>query len=182
MNERSISSVDALVLLWVVCAIFSDSALAVFSASVIHEGAHIIALRVTGGKYRINTASAGLRIRYASGSLGVGRELAVILSGVAANIVFGLAAVAFGYFRIAAVNLIIAAFNILPISSLDGGEALYCCASSRLDPFSCEKMCHTVSLFSASVFWAISLYFQFRIAPSPEILCVAVYLLMNELI
>lgn len=102
-------------------------------AAAIHECGHLLALRALGvpiDGFRLTAFGAVL---YASGAqrLSYGRELLAVLAGPAINLACGLlAAVASLYFGwlnglvFAGANIILCAYNLLPILPLDGGRAL----------------------------------------------------------
>lgn len=101
-------------------------------SSFLHEVGHILALRLKGAD--INSVSFNLgdvAINSDCSKLSVNDEIIVSLSGVAVNLL--LSAVGFmfwhifGYkfcFDIVISNLLISAFNLIPIRFLDGGRAI----------------------------------------------------------
>nr|WP_325179665.1 hypothetical protein [uncultured Oscillibacter sp.] len=98
-------------------------------AAAVHEWGHWVLLRMLGAEvtgFRLSVLGAVLETD--SGRLSYGGELAAVLAGPAANLLSALAltAVAKGRWPAAVgANLILCAFNLLPIRPLDGGRALY---------------------------------------------------------
>lgn len=96
-----------------------------YSACIIHELGHIAAIRLTGGCVReISLSFFGIKIS-ADPPPTRAKELAVLLSGPAANLITGgicLHLGIFGFF--ARFSIAEGLFNLLPLSFLDGGAAL----------------------------------------------------------
>ena len=115
----------------------TDFISAYLAAAFIHECAHGVALRAVGGSVSgIVLTACGIRIiperRHL---LATEKELFVLLSGPAVNLILFLFFSNTVCSSFAAVNLATAFFNLLPYSFLDGGCALL--AASRI--FSCER-------------------------------------------
>jgi stage IV sporulation protein FB len=102
--------------------------------AALHEAGHFIAIAASGGEVEeVSFKTFGINIRLSrTAKLSYSDECIISLAGCAANLVCCLAA--FLLFRLgvaedkmyamAYMNLILCAFNIIPISSLDGGRAL----------------------------------------------------------
>ena len=165
-----------------VCALLCpEGAAELFSALIFHEAAHIAALRVCGARLvSLSPSGIGLRIRYAGASLSPRARLAIALSGAAANLALAIASAALGAFFFAAVNLVLAIFNLLPIEGLDGGEALSVILSDGAGYRA--HILRSVSTASAAALWMFSIFIQLRVAPSPETLAVSSVMLVRELL
>ncbi|MCQ4023151.1 hypothetical protein GMA13_09070 [Ruminococcus sp. zg-924] len=121
-----------------------DSSMTAFCAlinAVLHELGHIAVLRFYGCKIKSITLSMfDINIKKTECAVSINSEIAVALSGAAANILFSLL---FGvlYFcfdlyilRILSLSAVcLACFNLLPVDSLDGGCALMLFMMKRLD-------------------------------------------------
>ena len=165
-----------------------------FVSLALHEAAHIAALRAFGtSRIRFTPAPLGFRLRFGAADLPRRARLAVSLAGCAANALLAAASLAFGVYppesaalssgalRFAAINVSLAAFNLLPIDGLDGAEAISAILSDRVEPRRAYVVCRALSLSFALALWLVSVFVQLRIAPAPEILLAASFLLIREL-
>jgi len=118
---------------WFVLANGWEPLITVLGAAAVHELGHWIVLRRLGAAvtgFRVSALGAVLETD--GGCLSYGGELAAVLAGPAANLLAALALTALYENRWPAAtgaNLILCAFNLLPIRPLDGGRALYLLAS-----------------------------------------------------
>lgn len=123
----------------------------VLGAAAVHELGHWAVLRGLGGRvtgFRLSVLGAVLETD--SGRLSYGGELAAVLAGPAANLLWALALTALGG-RPAAVgaNLVLCAFNLLPIRPLDGGRAAYLLASWLAGPDAGEQAARCLGAVTA---------------------------------
>ena len=133
----------AILAAWFVLANGWEPLATVLGAAAVHELGHWAALRALGAEvagFRLSVLGAVLETD--SGRLSYGGELAAVLAGPGANLLAALALTALGGGRwIAAIgaNLVLCAFNLLPIRPLDGGRALYLLAAWLRGPAAGER-------------------------------------------
>lgn len=96
----------------------------VLLAAAVHEGGHLLVLRLSGGRlHRLTLTCCGAVLHCA---LPAGRfaRAAVCLAGPAASFALTALAGACGWYRLAGASVLLGAFNLLPMPPLDGGMAL----------------------------------------------------------
>lgn len=136
-----------------------DTSLTAFCAminAVLHEFGHILTLCVLGCKIKcINLSLFDINIKKTDCALSVNNEIAVSLSGPAANIfcalVFGLLYCLTNMsflLKLSFSALFLACFNLLPVETLDGGSALMLMLIKR---FSSETALKFIRIISCAV-------------------------------
>lgn len=145
------------------CAASGALMLPLAAAVFAHEAAHILVLRLVGGRLRdFRAAPFGLRLEIDESTLSVGGEALVAAAGSGANLLCagvaallyaaGIDLVAFG-----ALSFLYALINLLPALPLDGGRLLCLALAARGDPLRAVRVTAGVSLFlSLAVFLAAS--------------------------
>ena len=128
------------------CVTGGELMLPLAAAVFLHESAHILALRLCGGRMcGFRPVPFGLCIQYDENSLSLGGEIAVSGAGCAVNLLS--AAVSLVLYRFCGVDildfgivsLLTAALNLLPVQPLDGGRLLYLLLAAWRDPcFACR--------------------------------------------
>lgn len=131
----------------------------ILAAAAVHEAGHLLLLSHFGVKVeRLRLGAFGAEID-APGAvrLSYAKELAVTLGGVGANILCALfSAAAATYFSLpyfyvlAGANAVTAAYNLMPVSPLDGGRALYLVTAYFLGPAAGDAVSAAVGLLTAS--------------------------------
>lgn len=127
-----------LLAIWFVLANGWEPLATVLGAAAVHELGHWAVLRMLGAEvtgFRLGVLGAVLETD--SRRLSYGGELAAVLAGPAANLLAALVLTALGGERWPAAvgaNLVLCAFNLLPVRPLDGGRALYLLVSWAAGP------------------------------------------------
>ena len=128
---------------WFVLANGWEPLVTVLGAAVFHELGHWTVLHLLGAKAAALWLSVlGAAMEVDSGRLSYGGELAAVLAGPAANLLAALVLTALGGERWPAAvgaNLVLCAFNLLPVRPLDGGRALYLLVSWAAGPAAGEE-------------------------------------------
>ncbi len=120
----------------------------VLVAAVCHELGHLAALGLLGAKVeRFRLTAFGADIQADTRYMPYGRELLCTLAGPAVNLCLAfLFARVTGDYLLAGANLLLGGFNLLPVPSLDGGQALHILVSWWLDPMAADAVCRRVGL------------------------------------
>lgn len=140
---------------------------AVISASVLHELGHLAALRHYGVRVRaLRLTALGAELEAPKlVRLSYPRELIVTLSGIAVNLLCAaLLAVLVRHsggesaYLFAGAHLVLAAFNLLPVSTLDGARALLLLLAWGVGPVTAERVSTVVSLLVSLMLCALGGY------------------------
>ncbi|MBQ8303737.1 MAG: hypothetical protein IJX79_02165 [Clostridia bacterium] len=139
--------------------------LPVFLATAFHEVGHLAAMFVLHCQpKKINLIPGSIQIVRGFGVKTQG-EFFILLSGPLSNLLFAALAFVLYYFlrlpyliSFSAVNLLIFAFNMLPVRGLDGGSILYLTLSKILSNSKCEVIVDILSLLCGvlAVFLGVS--------------------------
>ncbi|MBU5627031.1 peptidase M50 [Oscillibacter sp. MSJ-2] len=124
-------------------------------ASGLHEIGHWAALRFFGvraERFRLAAWGAGM---VCGAGLSYGQELIAVIAGPAVNLICGVACAraaehmgwTSGYLY-AGAHVILGAFNLLPISVLDGGRAIELILSLWADPWLARRIVSILSIFT----------------------------------
>ncbi|MCM1579042.1 MAG: hypothetical protein NC078_09625 [Ruminococcus sp.] len=130
-----------------------------FFLCLAHEAGHIAAAEIFGLPIeKVTFCASGIRMSLKGGSRsrGLVRELVLLLSGAAVNFALAPLFILFGMRLWAMTSLALGTFNLLPLSSLDGGRA----AAAVLEYFSpaadiaaAQKVCDFVIIAAALAYF-----------------------------
>lgn len=141
-------------------------------SSVLHECGHLAAIVILSeNPEKIVFSASGMRIdRKRNASLSFSKEIIIAASGVLVNFLisfFSYTAYLIGksnfLFSVFAVNMIIGAFNILPLESLDGAVCLKYYLCRRTNEEKAETVMNIISVtvsVALIVFFAFTVYFR----------------------
>ncbi len=117
------------------------------AAAAVHEGGHMLVLRLSGGRlHRLTLTGCGAVLHCA---LPEGRfaRAAVCLAGPAASFALTALAQACGWYRLAGASVLLGVFNLLPLPPLDGGMVLeHLCAGGALAGRAVLALCSAAGL------------------------------------
>lgn len=151
-------------------------------AALLHEAGHLLTARLLGvGVSEITLLPLGADIKFSR--LTTYREdILTGISGAAANIISALLLLPLGahpavrYFICS--NLALAAINLLPVDTLDGGTVLRGILSARMPEKTASAVMAALSAASLSVLWLCSVYLMLRSCTGIELwaICMSVML------
>lgn len=120
---------------------------------IIHEAGHIMCLLILGEKpKKIELSFYGIKLeRYPMSGQNTAGELAIFISGPAANFIFSaiffmLSNIFHSLREAAVIGLCIGAFNLIPCKPLDGGNILYTVLCRNTKPKTADAICLAVSI------------------------------------
>ena len=131
---------------------------------LIHELGHLIAMAACKIKVReIHFTPVSLRMQAGGQTLTLGQELGLAAGGIAANLAAALFLWLFAFqsmrtMLLIAANLAVAAFNILPIGSLDGGRMIGSLCDRYLRPQAARFLSRLVSFVALIPLTALSVF------------------------
>ncbi|MBQ2730088.1 MAG: hypothetical protein IJF69_04880 [Clostridia bacterium] len=148
-------------------------------ALAVHEGGHIITALLLGwGPPKVSMGTTGIRLSY----FGIKKpfsSLAVSLSGCFFGALISLFPFLPTAFRLYSAGF--AAMNLLPVSRLDGGNALLSLLETGLLPDTSYKVARIASVSAVLAFWVLSIAVQLKSGVNVSLLCVSVYLTVSVL-
>ena len=151
-----------------------------FISVIFHELGHLAALLLCGGSISgISLTAFNVTIiekqRY---YLSLGRDLICTFAGPFANLV--LCVLTFGLFReFAIINLCICVFNLLPASSLDGGQALYLMLCRRFDNLKSALIVDIITVVTSSLLFFFGIIILLNNKFNFSLLFISLYLFLT---
>ena len=150
--------------LWMTALVFFDGsgeAAVTLIAALLHEFGHIGVMWLSDlGIREIGITPYGFEIQTKRGYSSFLEEISVSLAGCAVNFIFALLFYRFGgvWERFSLASISLGILNILPITCLDGGEALEAALCLKLLPDTAERICRVVSLVMLFLLWLPAVY------------------------
>lgn len=133
-------------------------------AALLHEAAHLLALRLFGVRVElIRFTVFGAEIRADTKYIPYWKDILCTLAGPVGNILAAfLFARAAGDYLSAGTNLLQGCFNLLPLTGLDGARALRLVLCCLLDPVRADRISRVVELAGAALLTLGVLYLVAR--------------------
>lgn len=156
----------------------SDSpAVSCVLASAMHEGGHLLAMLALGCPPHVCTLSAfGMRIEMgARQMIGYRRNILISLAGPTVNLLAAPLLWVLNCRTAAIVHMVLALFNLLPASALDGGQVLYCLLCMRGREQTADKCLRAVSAAVLLPLAAVAFRLFFSGRGNGTLLIVSVY-------
>ena len=167
------------IILWMLLADKSGSAIGCLIASGLHECGHFAVMRWLGDPIkRVVLGLFGIRVERREGvGIGYTGMAAVSLAGPLANLlVGGVGALCGANSSFLLLNIALAAFHLLPIASLDGGEALYAILCLAHPADTAERIVLVVSVAILIPFGILGIFLLLRTGYNVTLLILTLYL------
>ncbi len=147
-------------------------------AAAIHELGHIICAHFLKIKMsQMTIGILGARLNITESNISYKKEFLLCFSGPLANIISAISMIFLYHisksdassiyilFYIVA-SFFLAALNLLPIKSFDGGRMLICVLASKIDLYKAEKIICYISFCIIFLLWIISMYLMLKLGTS----------------
>lgn len=144
--------------------LFDRSGLAVgcICAALLHELGHLLAMAVCGVSVTaVCLCPLGVRIERAEPT-SLNRELLINLSGPMVNLLLALVLYRAEKFPFSAVNCVLGLFELCPLPSLDGGQALFCLMQRYFCLRTAQKFCTVVQGITLLAVLALGMLLLYR--------------------
>lgn len=158
----------------------ADVLAAVLMAALCHELGHYFVLRAVGGRVeRIRISPFGAEMCLAQRPiLSYGREAMAVAAGPAVNLVLAYLLAHCGLwweslYTFAGAQMILGAFNLLPVRPLDGGRLLWTAFAWGIDPAAADGILCWIERFCIAMTVLLALWI-WRMTGSPFLLLAAV--------
>ena len=166
MRIGKIQLKNSFFLLLALFILFGQSSLLplIFLAALAHEFGHLLAIWGFGGTVRsVSISFLGAKIEYSRGRQSYIAEAVVALAGPICNLLVAYLFAQFGTLGgdalfFSGANLLLGLFNLLPISSLDGGRALYFFCAKLFGIDTAETIGEKVSTFCAAALFLFGIW------------------------
>lgn len=157
--EKSVSPGFLLLCGWFAWACGGEALFSVLLAAGVHELGHLLVLRLFGaGVYRFHVGVLGAVMEADTAALSYQKELLAVLAGPLANLALASALVWTHAAALVGANLVLCAFNLLPLPPLDGGRALGLLLSWILGPERGEAVTYCIGRAAALTLAAFLLF------------------------
>ena len=167
-------------LVFIVLLDFSPFIYLILISAAIHECGHIAAMMICGVKVeRITVYPFGLDIRVKQRMISYKQELLIKSAGILVNITAVLCCLPFNALFFLFANITLALLNIMPITSLDGGDILEIILSMFLDPTCVSEIMKTISFVVILLLWLIAVYVLFYTNYNFSLFIICVYLFVS---
>ena len=140
----------------------------VLLAVLLHESAHILAIKLMGYRIeKVDVRAFGISVKvegieYIPYTKEIIIAVAGPLAGVVTACVFLVAAKSFGIYSLGyftGVNIVITAINLLPVYPLDGGRIVLCTLAKFMTHRAAYTIAYILSIVSAGVLFGLCIYF-----------------------
>lgn len=173
-TERTRLRVEpAALLLWAAFICLSDLQMlfALLLSAIPHELGHYLVLRHYGGRVeRLHITALGAEMQM-SGRLSYGAELLATLAGPLTNLLLAIPLGLLGQwwetaYLFAGVQLVLGAFNLMPILPLDGGSILWIAVAWCTEPYTADRAAGNIGMILSLTLLALAVVLLCRFGGS----------------
>lgn len=187
IRETQIRLNLSFVLVLTLMMIFCQESVVIMSAasSLLHEGGHLLFMKLFGEKIlSVDFGAFGVRIeRTGKANLSYKTEGLIALGGIFVNFLLAFLSIMYYYLMkrqnavmFSLINLLIAAFNCLPVSLLDMGRALRCFLLMKYDEDKTVRILTAVSAVCVNLLAVGCCLYSAFVSVNPSLIAVTVYL------
>lgn len=162
-----------------------DTVLLCLVSSMLHETGHLAFMYIFHQRIESVTFGAfGVRIdRQFSTALSYKKEAVIAVGGICVNLLVAFMGAVYYYLtdsifslKFAAVNIVIAIFNSIPIETLDMGRVLRYTLLCFYDETKCRKILYVISVVSVNLLALVCIIYSFCFGVNLSLIAVTVYL------
>lgn len=130
----------------------------------VHELGHLIVMGICGAKIKaVLLTIKGIKIQRKEQIFGYGAEIAIVLGGVVANIIFAVCLKLFCFqsmriMLLISANIAVVIFNLMPIGDLDGGQLLKLTGAHLLGPDTAQKLSKIMSVAVLAMLFGFTIF------------------------
>lgn len=187
-HRRGISV--AIYLILCIASIAADLRLGAFLlAAAMHESGHIAAAHLIGAQITdISVGPLGVRMRYSDFGIGCFASCMICAAGGLVGILSAAVVLATPLSHIdaamhfALLSACLAAVNLLPIRTLDGGAVLYLVLERRLLPHRAAAIADAISVAASAAFFVVSVYICFTRSSDISLLLISGYFIFASVL
>ncbi len=165
----------------------SNVLVTVFS-SLLHEMGHLLVMTSVGNKPQaVRFEITGMNIiRQPDLKISTKNEILIALGGPIINLIcFFISIITLCFYKneniltFGCINLILMIFNLLPITKLDGGLALYYALSQKFDNITCSKILKITSIFFITIIYIWGIYAFISSKYNISLIIIAIFLTLS---
>lgn len=150
-------------------------------AAFLHEAGHLVMMRLRSCRVRSVTLRLFDVLILADRAGDRASDILITAGGVMANFLCAAAFLPLSA-RLAAANLVLGCFNLLPVETLDGGRLLYLALCARFSPDTCVRVVRVFSFLFLVPFFLLGIYLLLSTRYNYSLLAISLYLLAVLLI
>lgn len=180
----SFSFVAVITLMLLLCE--EEIVLVSLFSSLFHEAGHLFfILLFSDVPQKISFGAFGIRIeRNFTGSISYKKEAVIALGGIAGNFILAFSSLIFYSinkssisFKIFAVNIFVAVFNLLPVRQLDAGCFVNCVLQNAADIIKSERIMRCITLITVVFILVCCIIYNACLGFNISFIAVTVYLI-----